>query len=306
MVEFKRSGEVAVLCRYLEEIDFGPHHLPRTARGLHVDEPAGNELRRYARLRQAQADEHPAQRAVRRLRVRSPRVPRLHRPHADGRRSEGLPGGQGREEAATSSSTSWLTRRSSPTSGRLKWADVLRTSRKTIQVKGSYGMQTWLRSHFMKNTPLDKIVREIITANGNTYTNPPANYYRIAKDPTALAGDDRAAVPRRADAVREVPQPPVRAAGARTDYYGMAAWFARVKTKPEPAVGTHKPRTRTGRRGGVPSSCDGEVNQLRTGKQMKPRYIGAGDADVKPGEDRREVLRRVARRRRTTRSSQSP
>ena len=35
---------------------------------------------------------------------------------------------------------------------------------------------------------------------------------------------------------------------------------------------------------------DGEVTQPRTGKTMKPRYLGVGDAEVKPGEDRREVL----------------
>ena len=69
----------------------------------------------------------------------------------------------------------------------LKWADVLRSSRKTIQVKGSYGMQAWLRGHFQKNTAWDAVVQELITANGNTFNNPPANYYRIAKDPTGLA-----------------------------------------------------------------------------------------------------------------------
>ena len=72
----------------------------------------------------------------------------------------------------------------------LKWADVLRSSRKTIQVKGSYGMQAWLRGHFLKNTPMDKVVQEIITANGNTYTNPPANYYRALKDVAAWTPDD--------------------------------------------------------------------------------------------------------------------
>jgi hypothetical protein len=75
---------------------------------------------------------------------------------------------------------------------------------------------------------------------------------------------------------------------SQDDYYGMAAWFARVRTKPEPGVGTRPP--------GAPAAevvfaaRDGEVTQPRTGRQMKPRFLGTGDADVKPTEDRRAVL----------------
>jgi hypothetical protein len=169
----------------------------------------------------------------------------------------------------------------------LKWADVLRSSRKTIQVKGSYGMQTWLRGHFLKNTPMDKIVQEIITSNGNTYANPPANYYRIAKDPTSLAETTaQLFLGVRMQCAKCHNHPFER--WSQDDYYGMAAWFARVKTKPEPTIGT-KPQ------GAVTAEVvfvarDGEVTQPRTQKQMKPRYIGTGDADVKPGEDRRSVL----------------
>jgi len=76
---------------------------------------------------------------------------------------------------------------------------------------------------------------------------------------------------------------------SQDDYYGMAAWFARVRTKPEPTVGTKPPNNPAGAEV-VFTARDGEVNQPRTGKQMKPRYIGTGDADVKPGEDRRAVL----------------
>ncbi|HEV3261558.1 MAG TPA: DUF1549 domain-containing protein, partial [Gemmataceae bacterium] len=61
----------------------------------------------------------------------------------------------------------------------LKWADVLRSSRKTIQPKGAHVYQEWLRAHIDKNTPLDRVVRELITASGSTFANPPANYYRI-------------------------------------------------------------------------------------------------------------------------------
>ena len=166
----------------------------------------------------------------------------------------------------------------------LKWADVLRSSRKTIQVKGSYGMQAWLRGHFLKNTPMDKIVQEIITSNGNSYANPPANYYRIAKDPTALAETTaQLFLGVRMQCAKCHNHPFER--WSQDDYYGMAAWFARVRTKPEP--GNKQPGTGAEV---VFTARDGEVNQPRTAKQMKPRYIGTGDAEVKAGEDRRAVL----------------
>jgi hypothetical protein len=170
----------------------------------------------------------------------------------------------------------------------LKWADVLRSSRKTIQAKGSYAFQAWLRGHFQKDTPMDEIVRELITSNGNTYTNPPSNYYRIAKDPQSLAETTaQLFLGVRMQCAKCHNHPFER--WSQDDYYGMAAWFARVKTKPEPTVGTKPP--------GAPVTAevvfltrDGEVTQPRSGKTMKPRYIGVGDADVKPGEDRRTLL----------------
>jgi hypothetical protein len=168
----------------------------------------------------------------------------------------------------------------------LKWADVLRSSRKTIQAKGSYGFQVWLRQQFQENTPWDKVVQTIITANGNTFANPPANYYRIAKDPQSLAETTaQLFLGVRMQCAKCHNHPFER--WSQDDYYGMAAWFAQVKTKPEPVVGTRPP----GAAGEVVFLArSGEVTQPRTGKTMKPRYMGEGDAEVKPGDDRREAL----------------
>src|SRR5262249_52609889 len=69
----------------------------------------------------------------------------------------------------------------------LKWSDVLRSNRKTIQVKGIHVFQQWLRRHVEHNTGLAQVVKELLTASGSTFANPPANYYRIARDPQSLA-----------------------------------------------------------------------------------------------------------------------
>src|SRR6202007_2101265 len=69
----------------------------------------------------------------------------------------------------------------------LKWSDVFRSTRKTIQLKGTHVFQKWLRSHIDRNDGFDQVIREVITSGGSTFSNPPANFYRIARDPTSLA-----------------------------------------------------------------------------------------------------------------------
>jgi hypothetical protein len=59
-----------------------------------------------------------------------------------------------------------------------KWLDLLRCNRKNIQIHGSHVYRHWLRSHFASNTAWDQVVRELLTAGGSTFANPPANYYR--------------------------------------------------------------------------------------------------------------------------------
>ena len=41
----------------------------------------------------------------------------------------------------------------------LKWSDVFRSNRKTIQVKGTHVFQHWLREHVARNTGFDAVVR---------------------------------------------------------------------------------------------------------------------------------------------------
>jgi hypothetical protein len=64
------------------------------------------------------------------------------------------------------------------------------------------------------------------------------------------------------------------------DYYGMAAWFARVKQKSADAKSGEV----------IYAARSGDVTQPRSGKPMSPRYPGAGDAAVPAGDDRRAAL----------------
>jgi hypothetical protein len=169
----------------------------------------------------------------------------------------------------------------------LKWSDVLRSSRKAIQVKGVYVFQHWLREHLERNTPFDAVVRELITADGSTFANPPANFYRIARDPQNLAETTaQLFFGIRMQCAKCHNHPFER--WTQDDYYSMAAFFARVRQKkddvepgPNPqAVGAEV----------IYSERTGEVTQPRTGRVMPPKFMGGAVASVPPGKDRREIL----------------
>ena len=64
----------------------------------------------------------------------------------------------------------------------LKWADVLRTEEKILDTKGVQVFHQWIRESLSNGRPHDQFVRELLTATGSTFQNPPANFYRANRD----------------------------------------------------------------------------------------------------------------------------
>jgi hypothetical protein len=168
----------------------------------------------------------------------------------------------------------------------MKWSDVLRSSRKTLQVKGTHGFQRWLRARIKKDIGFDEVVRELITAKGSSSSNPAANYYRIARDPQNLAETTaQLFFGIRMQCAKCHNHPFER--WTQDDYYSTAAWFARVK------------QVKDAREPGAPNVVNaevifeargGEVNQPRTGRQMAPKFLGGAIPEIKGATERREVL----------------
>jgi hypothetical protein len=169
----------------------------------------------------------------------------------------------------------------------LKWADVLRNDRKAVQVKGTHVYQTWLHQHFAKNTPFDEVVRELLTADGSTFANPPANYYRVSREPTVLAESTaQLFFGVRMQCAKCHNHPFER--WTQDDYYSLAAFFARVRHKKDPGEPGPNPQTPGGEV--IYSDRSGEVTQPRSGKVMPPKIMGRPAPAIAPGKDRREVL----------------
>jgi Protein of unknown function (DUF1549)/Protein of unknown function (DUF1553) len=169
----------------------------------------------------------------------------------------------------------------------LKWSDVLRSNRKTIQLKGVYVFQQWVRNHVKRNTPFDAVVRELLAANGSTFSNPPANYYRVARDPQNLAETTaQLFMGIRMQCAKCHNHPFER--WTQDDYYSLAAFFARVKHKPDPLAPGAKPKTTGGEI--IFTARSGEVTHPRTGKTLAPKVMGLSIPTIPPDRSRREVL----------------
>lgn len=182
-----------------------------------------------------------------------------------------------------------------------KWLDVLRSNRLTIQIKGSHAYHQWLRSHIERNTPWNEVVKQLLTAGGSTFDNPPANYFRgpydngepVVRDPQSLAeGTAQLFFGVRLQCAKCHNHPFER--WTQNDYYHMSAWFAQVKAKPDALFpGSPKqPYPWQLRENALVIYSAGleEVTNPQTGKPTPPKVLGMPAPTIPAGADRRVML----------------
>lgn len=69
----------------------------------------------------------------------------------------------------------------------LKWADLLRIEERQLDANGVKLFHGWIRKSIADGKPVDAFARELLSARGSTYENPPANWWRANRDPVARA-----------------------------------------------------------------------------------------------------------------------
>ena len=74
----------------------------------------------------------------------------------------------------------------------LRWCDVLRVKAEfpiNLWPNGAAVYHRWVQDAMLKNKPYDEFARELLTASGSNFRNPPVNFYRAtqAKDSYSLA-----------------------------------------------------------------------------------------------------------------------
>lgn len=171
----------------------------------------------------------------------------------------------------------------------LKWGDILRNRGRgygtSQQRAGTALFAGWIRDSLADNKPYDRFVADILTASGSQETNPPTVWYRTVRTtPEYVESVAQAFLGVRIQCAQCHHHPAER--WSQTDYYQLAAVFARV-----------------GRKGGfadaeVPTAetiylaDEGAVVHPRTGRVMSPRPLGGAEFKLDRYDDPRRSLAR--------------
>lgn len=161
----------------------------------------------------------------------------------------------------------------------MKWAERLGI-RSTLEVspKAALLYATWLELRVAGRTPIDGIVRELLSAEGGTFDTPATNFYQLERDPMKLAENvAQAFLGTRIQCAQCHNHPFDR--WTMDDYYGFVAFFAQVARKPG-----RDPRETV-----VFDGRAGESTHPIGGRAMPPTFLGGPVADV-AGRDRRAAL----------------
>ncbi len=168
----------------------------------------------------------------------------------------------------------------------IKWADILRNKREgRADVQSStYNFHDWIRESLAKNVPYDQFVRGILAASGSSESAPAVQWYRKLRETSAFV-DDSAQVflGMRLQCAKCHHHPFEK--WSQHDYYGFAAFFARVGRKADVKA------QRNGRDAEVVYTLrSGTVSHPKTGEQMAPKGLGASVVQVAAGDDPRQKL----------------
>jgi len=170
----------------------------------------------------------------------------------------------------------------------LQWDDWLHNFGRYGTIKPMLILRNWVHASLRTNKPLDRFAAELITARGSAYRKGPANFYRLHQGPENLTEAVASIfLGVRLDCARCHQHPFEK--WTQDDYYGIAAYFARVGKKYGNEYGPV--RGIYGDDVEILVAPAGEVRQPRTGKIMAPTPLGAGQ----PADDAADRRRALAR-----------
>ena len=162
----------------------------------------------------------------------------------------------------------------------MKWSELMmiRTVPNQVSEKAMHLYSAWLRDRIKANTPIDSLVRELLSANGGTFTDPATNYFQHERN-TLKTAENVAQVflGMRIQCAQCHNHPFDR--WTMDDYYGFANFFAQIGRKQG-----EDPRETI-----VFNSGSGDVKHPVGGRVVPPKFLG-GDAPDVAGKDRRAVL----------------
>jgi hypothetical protein len=156
-----------------------------------------------------------------------------------------------------------------------KLGDLLRINSRVLQAEGARAYHLWVREQVARNTPFNQVAHALVMGLGDAYTEGPANFARVTRDPR----EEGELIAQTFMGVRLAcanchAHPFDR--WTQDDYHGLAAAFARLNRGREVTLAER-----------------GEVTHPRTGKDAAPRIPG-GRPIARDGDRRRAVAEWLA------------
>ncbi|MHC4181050.1 MAG: DUF1549 domain-containing protein, partial [Planctomycetota bacterium] len=168
----------------------------------------------------------------------------------------------------------------------LKWGDLLRIKSEfpsNLWPNAVQAYHRWVRNSIAKGKPYDQFARELLTASGSNFREPPANYYRafLKREPQNLAEATALVfMGARVGCARCHAHPHEN--WSLDDSVGLAAFFAPLRYKPttewkEEIVYIDPRRT---------------MRHPRTNQVVQPKFLGGKVLELEAGKDPREAFAR--------------
>jgi hypothetical protein len=155
----------------------------------------------------------------------------------------------------------------------LKLSDLLLISSRRLGAKPAQTYHGWVRAQLARNTPIDRMARELLVAEGDPSIHGAANFHRLTRDPRDMGEFvGRALLGVQLSCARCHAHPFDR--WTQDDYFPFAAYFAR--TDYDGARVYVKDR--------------GEVQHPKTNRDVMPEPLGGGPSRNRVDEDRRAAL----------------
>jgi hypothetical protein len=161
----------------------------------------------------------------------------------------------------------------------MKWAELLQIrSSNQVSYKATLLYHNWLQDKIARNVPVNEWVKELLSASGGTFKNPPTNYYEEESDILKVAENVAQVFMGMRIQCSQCHNHPFDR-WTMNDYYGFAAFFSQIGRKQ-----ADDPRERI-----VFNTGGGDIRHPVGGRVMAPKFLGGAEPDVK-GKDRREVM----------------
>ncbi|HEX3601163.1 MAG TPA: DUF1549 domain-containing protein, partial [Lacipirellulaceae bacterium] len=175
-----------------------------------------------------------------------------------------------------------------------KWADLLMVNRKFLGVEGATAFRNWIHGELEANRPYNQFVHEILTASGSTKDDPAGSYFKTLRTPEALMENTtQLFLATRFNCNKCHDHPFER--WTQDQYYHLAAFFAQIDRKKDPASGDRIIGGSAVEAGQplfeiIGDAKQGEVKHVRTGAVSPPAFPFEAKHAVKADEPRRQDL----------------